>query len=106
MLGHPLRAGQMAVVNMTRAFWIHGWIKGKQDGHDLSPICTVGIGIQKAHVEFGMRPVVIGQDRTFGRCVKEVCVRQSAPFFGTLLPIEASVNHFHPLGAQGPNSMQ
>jgi hypothetical protein len=28
-----------------------------------------------------MRPVVVGQDRTFGRCIKKVCVRQSAPFF-------------------------
>ena len=28
-----------------------------------------------------MRPVVVGQDRTFGRCVKEVCIRQSAPPF-------------------------
>ena len=69
----------MAVVDMTGAFWICGRIKGKQDGHDLSPICTVGIGIQEAHVECDMRPVVIGQDRAFGRCVKEVCVRQSAP---------------------------
>ena len=77
----------MAVVNMSGTFWIHGWIKGKQDGHDLSPICTVGIGVQQAHVECDMRPVVVGQDRAFGRCVKEVRVRQSAPFIGTLLPI-------------------
>jgi hypothetical protein len=27
-----------------------------------------------------MRPVIIGQDRAFGRCIKEVCVRQVAPF--------------------------
>ena len=69
----------MAVVNVTRTFRIDGRIKRKQDGHDLSPICTVGIGIQEAHVECDMRPVVVGQDRAFGRCVKEVCVRQSAP---------------------------
>jgi len=84
----------MAVVNVPRAFWIRCRIKGKQDGHDLSPICTVGIGVQQAHVECDMRPVVIGQDRTFGRCVKEVRVRQNAPFLCTLLPIETSVNHF------------
>lgn len=79
MLGHPLSACQMAVVDLTGAFRIGGRIKRKEDGHDLSPIRTVGIGVQEAHIECYMRPVVIGQDRAFGRCVKEVCVRQSAP---------------------------
>jgi len=82
----------MAVVNVTRTFRICGRIKRKQDGHDFTPIRTVGIGVQKAHVECDMRPVVVGQDRTFGRCVKKVRVRQGTPMFGTLLPIEASVN--------------
>lgn len=95
MLGHPLRARQMAIVDSACTVWIGRRIKGKEDRDDFSPICTVGIGIQKAHVEFDMRPVVIGQDRTFGRCIKEVCIRQGAPLVGTLLPIEASVNHFH-----------
>ena len=69
----------MSVMNVPRTFRIDGGIKRKQDGHDFSPIRTVGIGIQEAHVECDMRPVVVSQDRAFGRCVKEVCVRQSAP---------------------------
>lgn len=67
MLSHPLRARQMAVVDAARTVWIGRRIKGKEDRNDLLPICTVGIGIKKAHVEFDMHPVIIGQDRTFGR---------------------------------------
>ncbi len=96
----------MAVMDKTRALEVTGRIKRKKDEHDLSPIRIVGIGIQKAHVECDMRPVVMGQDRAFGRCVKEVSVRQNAPLFGTLLPIEASVNQFHPSRAGDPSFMQ
>ena len=94
----------MAVVDAARTVWIGRRIKGKEDGHDLLPIGTIGISIQQAHVEFDMRPVVIGQDRTFGRCIKEVCVRQVAPLVGTLLPIEASANHFHLSHARNSSS--
>lgn len=69
MFGHPVRAGKMGVVNLSRAFGLGLWIESEQDFHRFLPSGAVRLGIEQAAIELYMRTVVVCEKITARRFV-------------------------------------
>ena len=58
---HPAGAIEMAIMDTPAAFGFAGGIEAEQDLDGFLPMCAVSGRVQQAHVEFDMRPVVLGE---------------------------------------------
>lgn len=70
---HPMGASEMAVVDALAAFGFAGRIEAEQDLDGFLPMGAVSCRVQQAHVEFDMRPVVVGEFLPGRRDVVEFC---------------------------------
>lgn len=93
VLGHPSGTGEMGIVDVACPFRVVRRVDLKKNGHNFTPIRTVGGGVQQAQIEFRMRPVIICQRRTFRRLIEEIVVSHLGPPSSKLAVLSATVNH-------------
>ena len=56
---HPARSRQVAVVDMSSALRLLCRVDPEQNFDHLTPISTVGIGVEQAHVELNVAAVIV-----------------------------------------------
>jgi hypothetical protein len=91
VLGHPARAGKVAVVDAARALTVSVRVEPEQDADDLRPLRTLVSCVEKADVEREVLAIVFGQAGTLrwligkrcgGRCARAVSLRGSVLIHG------------------------
>ena len=61
VLSHPFGSGQMTVERMSRTIWLSIRINMQHDPRDLSPVGTLGVGIEQPQIGHQMFHVVVRQ---------------------------------------------
>lgn len=67
MLGHPPRACEMIVVDLSGTFTISVRIESEQNVNNFRPLRSLFGGIEKPNVEHEVLSIVIGQARALRR---------------------------------------
>ncbi|ALV27464.1 hypothetical protein ADZ37_22305 [Pannonibacter phragmitetus] len=70
VFGHPVRAGEVSVMDGPAMLGVMFGIEAKENLHSFAPIGAITLGIEQAHVEFHML-AIIGRQRLAGRWLVE-----------------------------------
>lgn len=90
VLGHPMRAIEMAIMQLAGALWLIARIDSEQESNDLVERCPVRFCIQQSRVKLEMLPVILG-DRTARRRIIGKVVSARSGHFSPLVRICASL---------------
>lgn len=72
VLGHPVRASEMRLVNMPSAIGLFIRIEPKYDADGFCPMRGIGLRIEQAKIGRKMRTIVFGQVFAVRRLVQKV----------------------------------
>jgi len=75
VLGHPLRARQMSIVDLAGPHRINCGIEAEENARGLTPVGPVPMGIQKPQVQHHVLTIVGGELLALRRFIKELRCR-------------------------------
>ena len=79
VLSHPVRAGEMCLVNVLSPIGLHVGIEPEDDADSFSPMRGVGLRIEQAKIGRKMRTIVFGQVFAVRRLVQKVSLPHLFP---------------------------
>ncbi len=72
VLGHPMRASKVPVMQPSGAFRIIARIDAEQDSDNLIQRCAVRLCVEQSRIEHEMPPVIVGDGSACGGSIGKV----------------------------------